>query len=107
MPNQKTTPQSKNNSTNYRQKIAPFRHYTNRTVQFATKVTVDFDRTIRQLAHEKQCLISEMLDNFMNAYLNQEKENKKNITKSKKEKVADKKEEIKVNKTKSKPKAKK
>jgi hypothetical protein len=48
---------------------------TNRTVYFGTKVTPEFDETIRRLAHEKQCLITEMLEQYEQAYLRAE-ENK-------------------------------
>ena len=53
---------------------------TNRTVHFATKVTPEFDYTIRRLAHEQQCLITQMLEKYMSAYfeleeLKQAKEN--------------------------------
>jgi hypothetical protein len=42
---------------------------TNRTIYFGTKVTPEFDETIRQLAHEKGRLITEMLEEFLVAYL--------------------------------------
>jgi hypothetical protein len=57
---------------------------TNRTVYFGTKVTPEFDETIRRLAHEKQCLITEMLESFMNSYLREEESKVKVKIKSKK-----------------------
>ncbi|WNE40068.1 MAG: hypothetical protein GBAus27B_000135 [Mycoplasmataceae bacterium] len=41
---------------------------TNRTVHFATKVTPEFNRNIRRLAHEQQCMMTEVLEKFMSAY---------------------------------------
>ena len=45
---------------------------TNRTVYFGTKVTPQFDETIRRLADEQGCLLTEMLERFMEAYQAQE-----------------------------------
>jgi hypothetical protein len=45
---------------------------TNRTVYFGTKVTPEFDETIRRLAHEQRKLITEMLEEFLAAYLERE-----------------------------------
>ncbi|CAG8543672.1 6947_t:CDS:2, partial [Cetraspora pellucida] len=42
---------------------------TNRTVYFGTKVTPEFDEAIRRLAHEQDKLITEMLEDFLAAYL--------------------------------------
>lgn len=42
---------------------------TNRTIQFATKVTPEFDKTIRQLAQKEHCLIVEVLEAALAAYL--------------------------------------
>jgi hypothetical protein len=42
---------------------------TNRTVYFGTKVTPEFDEAIRRLAHEQDKLITEMLEEFLAAYL--------------------------------------
>jgi hypothetical protein len=50
---------------------------TNRTVYFGTKVTPEFDETIRRLAHEQGKLITEMLEEFLAAYLEQTKTKKK------------------------------
>ncbi|WNE40878.1 MAG: hypothetical protein mread185_000335 [Mycoplasmataceae bacterium] len=55
---------------------------TNRTVHFATKVTPEFNRNIRRLAHEQSCLITEMLEKFMSAYF--ELEELKQVKKLKK-----------------------
>ncbi|CAG8732277.1 14897_t:CDS:2, partial [Racocetra fulgida] len=46
---------------------------TNRTVYFGTKVTPEFDEAIRRLAHEQDKLITEMLEEFLAAYLEQQK----------------------------------
>jgi hypothetical protein len=68
---------------------------TNRTVHFATKVTPEFNQAIRRLAHEKRKLITEMLEEFLNAYFKLEKLE------------LEKKEKVKVKNIKTKVKAKK
>src|SRR6185369_15909478 len=40
-----------------------------RTVQFATKVTAEFDQNVRQIAHQKGYLIVEVLEEMMDIYL--------------------------------------
>jgi hypothetical protein len=54
---------------------------TNRTVFFGTKVTPEFDETLRRLAHEQGKLMTEMLEEFLKAYL--EKQERKNKNKKK------------------------
>ena len=41
---------------------------TNRTVQFATRVTPEFDRRVRAIAMEEGLLIVEVLEKALNAY---------------------------------------
>ena len=45
---------------------------TNRTVQFATRVTPEFDRRVRAIALEKGLLIVEVLERALQAYENQQ-----------------------------------
>ena len=44
---------------------------TNRTVQFATRVTPEFDRRVRAIAMEESLLIVEVLEKALNAYESQ------------------------------------
>jgi hypothetical protein len=57
---------------------------TNRTIHFATKVTPEFDNTVRQLAQQKGRLITEMLEEILTVYLEQEAKQNKNKAKKKK-----------------------
>lgn len=41
---------------------------TNRTIQFATRVTPDFDRRIRSIAEQEELLIVEVLERALDAY---------------------------------------
>ena len=54
---------------------------TNRTIYFGTKVTPEFDETIRRLAHEQKKLITEMLEEFLAAYLEQNEKKSSSIKK--------------------------
>ena len=45
---------------------------TNRTVQFATRVTPEFDRRVRAIALEEGLLIVEVLERALQAYENQQ-----------------------------------
>jgi hypothetical protein len=44
---------------------------TNRVVQFATRVTPEFDQRVREIAMEEGLLIVEVLEKALNAYENQ------------------------------------
>jgi len=46
---------------------------TGRIVQFATSVTIDFDRTIRELAREENLMICEVLERPIEAYIRERK----------------------------------
>jgi len=42
-------------------------------VQFATSVTIDFDRTTRELAREENLMICEVLERSIEAYIRERK----------------------------------
>lgn len=77
-PSQKTKPEIE---IDYRSIDGRQLHRSTRTVQFANKVTPEFDKTIRRLAYEEHCLIVDMLEKFMIAYL-EKKELEKQATKA-------------------------
>ena len=58
-----------------------------RIIHFATKVTIEFDNTIRNQAEEQDCLIVEMLEKYQAIYLKHlDKEGKKEDAKTSKKK---------------------
>jgi hypothetical protein len=46
---------------------------TGRVVQFATRVTPEFDKQIREITEKKNVYLAEILEEMLNAYLNNEK----------------------------------
>jgi hypothetical protein len=42
---------------------------TGRVVQFATRVTPEFDQQIRQIASQENCYLAEVLEKMMKSYL--------------------------------------
>ncbi|CAG8808147.1 36918_t:CDS:1, partial [Racocetra persica] len=52
------------------QRITDGRYFrrTGRTIQFTTRVTPDYDKIIREIAHHENCLLVEILEKSLESY---------------------------------------